>query len=619
MKVLACSVKNFKAIRKLEMKSIESAVILVGKNNCGKTLIMDAIRMAFGGLSLEDDCFCDATQDIKVMITLEITEDDLVRLNDNCKVSSRTNYELWYEEFMERIPSYNPKNGELTFTFVANPQKEISYIDSDGRENMYIKEVLPLVYYIDTNRDITSIENDVLSLQGNRHLVDMQENTCLYDRQKKCNLCFGCMDDILVKSPIELNVHEIGILLKYKLLNINLGGFPEKINNALHKYSGLSQDIKYVADFDFQQISSLKTVVINNDRHTKGTLETMGTGMKSIYILCLLETYIQEDGVLPSIIMMEAPEIYLHPQLQKKASEILYHLSKKNQVFFTTHSPNMIFNFSTKQIKQVVLDEDYYTVVRENTDIDEILDDLGYTANDFMNVSFVFIVEGKQDKNRLPLLLEKYYSEMYDESGNLQRISIIQTNSCTNIKTYANLKYINRLYIKDQFLMIRDSDGKNPKTLVRQLCDYYRQRAYEDGENKIHVNPENVLVLKYYSFENYFLDPKTMAKIGVIKNEEEFYNILFKKYKTYLYKLPSMKKMCRVTGARIKSKEDIKRNLENIKIYVRGHNLFDIFYGKYKHDEKEILKRYIEEAPKEVFSNITDAIDRFVYFQSRKK
>ena len=131
----------------------------------------------------------------------------------------------------------------------------------------------------------------------------------------------------------------------------------------------------------------------------------MGAGMKSIYILCLLEAYIEEEGELPSIVMMEDPEIYLHPQLQKTASEILYRLSNKNQVFFTTHSPNMLFNFSSKQIKQVVLDEECYTEVRENADIDEILDDLGYTANDLMNVSFVFIVEGKQDKNRLPLLL----------------------------------------------------------------------------------------------------------------------------------------------------------------------------------------------------------------------
>ena len=114
--------------------------------------------------------------------------------------------------------------------------------------------------------------------------------------------------------------------------------------------------------------------------------------------------------------------------------------------------------------------------------MDEILADRGYTANDLMNVSFVFIVEGKQDSSRLPLLLEKYYSEIYDENGKMQRIAIVQTNSCTNIKAYANLKYINKLYLKDQFLMIRDSDGKNPKHLIKQLCNFYKERAKEELE-----------------------------------------------------------------------------------------------------------------------------------------
>lgn len=104
--------------------------------------------------------------------------------------------------------------------------------------------------------------------------------------------------------------------------------------------------------------------------------------------------------------MVDTPEIYLHPQLKKVASEILYRLSKKNQVIFSTHEPEMLFNFTSGQIRQVYSDSRYNTCVREDTDLDAILNDLGYTANDLMNVSFVFIVEGKQDKSRLPLLLK---------------------------------------------------------------------------------------------------------------------------------------------------------------------------------------------------------------------
>ena len=108
----------------------------------------------------------------------------------------------------------------------------------------------------------------------------------------------------------------------------------------------------------------------------------------------------------------------------------------------------------------------------------------------------------------------EYYSEVYDENGALYRISIITTNSCTNIKTYANLKYMNQIYLRDQFLMIRDGDGKDPEELTRSLCKYYDERRMEDVDRLPRVRPRNVLILKYYSFENYFLNPELMTKIG---------------------------------------------------------------------------------------------------------
>jgi len=59
--------------------------------------------------------------------------------------------------------------------------------------------------------------------------------------------------------------------------------------------------------------------------------------------------------------------------------------------------------------------------------------------------------------------------------------------------------------------------------------------------------------------------------------------------------------------------------MEAIKIYVRGHNLFDIFYGRYRSEEQEIIKKYIDAAPRECFKDILDTIDSFVYFENRKR
>ena len=39
------------------------------------------------------------------------------------------------------------------------------------------------------------------------------------------------------------------------------------------------------------------------------------------------------------------------------------------------------------------------------------------------------------------------------------------------------------------------------------------------------VTRKNVLILKYYSFENYFLNPEIMSKLGVIESEDAFYEI----------------------------------------------------------------------------------------------
>lgn len=610
-------IENFKYIKELTIEEIDEVLILVGKNNTGKTTVLDALRLVTGDYEVKETDFMQPGHNIIVKLALDITEDDLQYLYTNGFVSKFKRYDTWYRDFCNKLPSY--AEDRLEFTCIISP-KEIRYFDGVKKNNPYIKAVLPRIYYISHERDIRHIEENVLHLYDNQFLGELKSSKCIFDRTRGCNQCFQCIGMINKKMPQDLTAVETRKLLEYKILDSRLNELSDQVTKHFHENGSASRDIQYKVDFDINQAITINTNVYNQDRNTTAPIGVLSEGLKSIYLLSLLEAYIDVDNSSPCIIMIEDPELYLHPQLQKVAGEILFRLSKKNQVMFSTHSPTMISNFSSRQIKQVVLDRDYNTTVIENVDVDDILDDLGYTASDIMNVSFVFIVEGKQDSNRLPMLLEKYYKEVYDEDGKLQRISIIPTNSCTNIKTYANLKYMNKIYLKDQFLMIRDSDGKNPKYLVKQLCSYYGKRQSEEMGGLPRVTPKNVLILKYYSFENYFLDPKIMARIGVIKNEQEFYNILYSKYKDYLFKLPSMKRMSKALNVQIRSKEDLKAHIEDIKVYVRGHNLFDIFYGKYRKDaEDEILRKYVEIAPRECFADILNAIDQFIYFQNRRK
>ncbi len=616
MQIRSLHIKNFKSIRELYINDIENALILVGKNNSGKTVVLDAIRTVTSDYVVSETDFNEKKQNIEISMELEITEEDLQQLHQQGIVSSYKRYESWKRDFCEKLPSY--KQEILKFTCVINQTGAIRYEDGFKKHNRYIPFVLPKLYFIDTTRNVRPFQEDLMMFQNSEELTLLRSDICMFDSAKICNRCFNCIGMINKKSPEELRVDETAKLLEYKMYKLNLKDFSEKVNENYRKNGGV-EDIRYTMSLDMDKALHVQVDAWHEEAKHLTPVEKLGNGMRSIYMLSLLETYIEDEKQMPSIVIVEYPELFLHPSLQKEASKILYRLSKKNQVIFTTHSPNMVANFTRGQLCQMVLDAEGYSKARKNADLDDILDDLGYSANDFLNVDFVFIVEGKQDKFRLPLLLEKYFPEAHDETGELSRVSILTTNSCTNIKTYANLKYMNQLYLRDQFLMIRDGDGKDPEELAEQLCQYYRRSNKQDIDRLPRVTRDNVLILKYYSFENYFLNPKVMAELGVVKSEEEFWKILLSKWKQYLRKIASGRHLIQVLGKGIYTIKELKENFETFKIYMRGHNLFDIFYGRYRGKETELLRKYLDIAPREDFQDILDTIERFEYFDSRKK
>ena len=616
MKISSLHIRNFKAIRDVAINDVENALILVGQNNTGKTTILDAIRAAVGAYRIRPEDFCADYANIEIMISLEFSDSDLAQMHQNGVVSQYKRRDSWMEDFSRKLPSFSGHT--LSYVMTANKEGRVRYSDGVSKNNVSLAEVFPRIYYIDAERDLKQLEQDFLILQEDEMLKRMRSDTCMFNQARGCSHCFSCIGLINQKIPEELNVFEAAKLLDYKLYQHSLDTFARKVNVNFRKNGG-TDEILYTMNRDVEQMLKVTTEIRNPIQNLTRPVSRMGKGMRSIYMLSLLEAYVQDEQRIPSIIMIEDPEIFLHPKLQKTSGDLLCRLSRKNQVIFSTHSPNLLANFNSRQIRQVVLDSQGYPTVREKTDISAILDDLGYTANDLMNVNFVFIVEGRQDKSRLPLLIKKYYSETYDDEGNLSRIAIITTNSCTNIKTYANLKYINQVYLKDHFLMIRDGDGKDAGELGRQLCRYYEERSLEEIDTLPKVRRENVLILKYYSFENYFLNPGVMVKLGIVTSEDQFYEILFAKWREYLYRISSGKHLREIIGRDFLDADDMRKHMEEIRTYLRGHNLYDIFYGRYREQENEILERYIELAPREDFADILDAIEQFVYFESRRK
>jgi len=620
MKICQLTVKNFLSIKELVLEDIDNTLILVGKNNVGKSSILKAVCLLCKDYEVEQNAFHIKNEPIEIRGILQIYDRDLEHLYENRKVSRHRKYEKWIDEFKERI--LMDEKGCTSIHLKVYPSGHYRYGDDIQKDNPYVEEILPRLNMIDERRDLSFLDAHLMNIHGAPEIEEVKRNTCIFDRSRPCNGCFDCIGYINKKMPQNLTLDETFKLVNYKLYATNLKKYADSINKFFRQSYGSQYEVTYKFDFDIEAFLKVHTMVRNHNIKVDANISNVSSSMRSLYILSLFQAYLEVDGIINSIFIIEQPELHLHPELQKIASEIIYKLSKKNQIIFTTHSPHMLYNFSSRQIRQIVVSEEGRdTILGKATDIDQILDDLGYSANDLIQADFVFIVEGKDDRSRLPMLLDKYYSEIRDKDGELNRVAIIPTNSCTNIKTYANLKFINRGFLKNNFLMIRDGDGKDKERLVQELCHYYYRRIKEDDAKIPRIRPENVLVLNYYSIENYFLNPYIMKKIHVIESVEEFYETIFEKYQLYLHKLKSGKRFERKTGIKINSPQDVKKNMEAIKIYIRGHNLFDIFYGKYrsKQEQNAMIKKYIDLAPREEFKDIVDSIDHFIYFENRKK
>ena len=133
MQITSLSIHNFKSIKTMHLTNIENALILVGKNNAGKSSVLDAVRAAGGQYEITEDDFHSSGQNIEIGISISITQEDLKLLHSEGIVSHYKRYEIWEKNFRERLPSF--QDGSRTFSFIANRNGRILYQDGFQKNN----------------------------------------------------------------------------------------------------------------------------------------------------------------------------------------------------------------------------------------------------------------------------------------------------------------------------------------------------------------------------------------------------------------------------------------------------------------------------------------------------
>ena len=127
----------------------------------------------------------------------------------------------------------------------------------------------------------------------------LRPGTCLFDAAKECRHCFQCVGLMEQKPVGELTVGETARLLEYKLYQTNLSDFSDRVNDNFAKNGGY-EEIRYSLTCSAEDMFRIQVSMYNREKGTETPLEYMGEGMKSIYLLSLLEAYVEDEKKLPS-------------------------------------------------------------------------------------------------------------------------------------------------------------------------------------------------------------------------------------------------------------------------------------------------------------------------------
>lgn len=643
MTIKEVEISNFRSIKNQVINDIGNILVLIGKNNSGKSALLQAINAFWGIYNIDDDDFYKnkdiVTNEIEIKICFEIDNNFYKEIIHNEKlgikffIGSRTNYNKnkgkfgnkTFEEIEQIIKDKNYDEVESYYAscldnffnikdskFIVKMkyikgEKNPKYYNTLDEEIKSFTSILPGISFIDDDRNFLEEEN----CQKKTRTGDIFNNLILnIENQNTAN---NELNEIYKKLTKDLTVNDLKILLQSKV-QTDISGVEDTITSIFNENYNDNLKIKYESDIDLTKSINISTKIYNELIKNDIKVSKVGSGVRSIYILSLLQAYnnvFEEKG---NIFLIEEPELYLHPELQIKMAEILYEISKTNQVIYTTHTTMMTNNINIDQIRKVIYEKTTLESKYELTTVDEIIKELGYSTKDILNVDFVFLLEGEQDVSRLKLIIEKFYNV------DINRINFVDCKSCSNLKTFATLKFLGCTTWKENFVIIRDMDSKREEILINEMIEKCKEHSIEEN-----IIRDRLLITNYNSLEGYFCDIDMVKNISG-KSDKEIKSKIIQCLDDEKPKiLKDIKNKNSKDISRYNEIEDILYNsrssnfeelYEEIRKFVRGHNLYNSL-GLRKIENYD--SKYIDNTKEDIFKDILEFLDKQTFFNGKRK
>ncbi|PFK42073.1 hypothetical protein COJ23_26575 [Priestia megaterium] len=492
MKISEVEIKKFKSIDKLCF-NLKELIAVVGKNNYGKTAIFEALLVFFKKRKLsEKDIHMYNSEKLPIISVtfIDIEEIDLMLLTG-----------LGYDH-LENWKKENNYQGELDIilTFKGTGEKIKAHYNlkdhkSTAVSSKNMEDILPAIKYVSSIRnpdDNTANKNS----SNLRQLMDLlvkeeeDEHEILEFGKEKVKISqikrmLNEKENSRLKSLSEEITNNFQNLLGNKSLSLNIE--VEKVNITYsHETKITDHDIKphmnELASFDI--LSS-------------------GTGMQSLMILSILEAYIEHNELEKDfILIIEEPEVYLHPSLQRKMINVLKQLSQTNQILISTHSPIVVGQVNLNEL--VCIKKEYGKTIIMNNDPSFVIQELGIQPDDIFQHTKILFVEGPHDKILIESLIEKLEKSGEIDNTLKEQLQIVDVGGIKQMSFYANTRVLQVMnhthHDYYNFWMMVDSDGNSAETVKRDILQSVA------GISSSIYKEENIFVLSEYALESYFID-----------------------------------------------------------------------------------------------------------------
>lgn len=502
MKVTGVTIENYRSIREeVELSLVPVAgkgcFVLLGVNESGKSSILNAVALLDDSVPHDYSKDCNEKgeengESIEITYELEMAnpsfyikallelglEKTLVDQIEFIQVSrkitidpgERTDYFYLYIKESKTFEKYVKDGDGIALRTPENEKKDaagkITNLLTKGGLESVLEEILFDKLEANTPEVIFWRLEPRYLINDKVDLNTFKENLNSSVPLKNCFQIAGIPTD-KIKTRIEATV---GSPSKTARLEELLG---EKVTEHINEVWGEHKvNIKF--DIDAMQLSFL---VEDKDNHLpKYEVEKRSDGFKHfISILLNLSVENKTSTLKNKIILLDEPEIHLHPSGQRYLRDELLEISKNNVVIFATHS---IFMVDTKNIDRhySIKKEKGMTkavaIERNDPYKEEVLfEALGTSALEVVEPN-VILFEGKTDRDIFDLYARKFKRELKPPKATL-----ISADGCESIIKYT--KFFNTKIVKGYVLVDSDDVGQREKMKILAETGYNTKNTFE--------------------------------------------------------------------------------------------------------------------------------------------